>query len=239
MNPPPWRKAEIIRIHEEAPHTLRFWIRIPELTQFDFEPGQHVTLDLPIGDKPSRRYRSYSIASPPDGTNVFELIIVENQDLAATNYIFHEMKAGAELMVRGPQGKFLLPPALDKDIFFICTGTGISPFRSMLLHIERTNRPHKNIYLIFGTRTIENLLYHEELKHLSETMPLFHYMPVLSREEWAGETGYVHEVYQKMAQSGKPAYFYLCGWKVMIQEAEKHIMELGYTRKDIHHEMYD
>jgi CDP-4-dehydro-6-deoxyglucose reductase len=117
MNPPPWRKAEIIRIHEEAPHTQRFWIRIPELTQFDFEPGQHVTLDLPIGDKASRRYRSYSIASPPDGTNIFELVIVENQDLPATNYIFHEMKVGTELMVRGPQGNFCFRRFSTKTFF--------------------------------------------------------------------------------------------------------------------------
>ena len=36
-----------------------------------------------------------------------------------------------------------------------------------------------------------------------------------------------------------PASFYLCGWKVMIDEARKRIVELGYDRKAIHLECMD
>ena len=35
--------------------------------------------------------------------------------------------------------------------YFICTGTGIAPFRSMLNHIKRHSIAHKDIYLVFGT----------------------------------------------------------------------------------------
>ncbi|WP_336515269.1 ferredoxin--NADP reductase [Pollutibacter soli] len=238
MNPPPWRRGEIVRIKEEAPHTRRFWIKIPELESFQFQPGQHITLELPIDEKQSKRIRSYSIASWPNNSNIFELIIVHNQDIVASEYLFKTIQEGDEIRVRGPQGRFLLPHVLDKDIFFICTGTGIAPFRSMLHHIVENNLAHKNIYLIFGTRTTKDLLFHDEFLKLAETLPQFHYMPVLSREEWAGETGYVHEIYKRMASTKKPAYFYLCGWKQMIEEAKQHILEIGYDQKDIHHEMY-
>ena len=237
MNAPPWRKGRIVRIEKEAHETHRFWICIPELDKFEFIPGQHITLELPISDKNSKRL-SFSIASWPDGSNIFELIIVHNKNEAATNYLFNDLKTGDEIKVKGPQGRFTMPAVLDKELFFICTGTGIAPFRSMLHYIIRNNKPHKNIYLISGTRTSEHLLYHEEMKSLSEDLPFFHYMPVLSREEWAGEKGYVHQVYKRLAKSGQPAYFYLCGWKKMIEEAEKHILDLGYDKKDIHHEMY-
>ncbi len=224
MNPPPWRKGEIVRIEKEADQTHLFRIRIPELEKFEFIPGQHITLELPISEKQSKRLRSFSIASWPDDSNIFELIIVHSEDKASTNYLFTELKPGDEIKLRGPQGRFILPATLDKDIFFICTGTGIAPFRSMLHYIIRNNKPHKNIYLISGTRTSGHLLFHNEFQKLSEDLPLFHYMPVLSREEWAGEKGYVHQVYKRLAKSGQPAYFYLCGWKKMIEEAEKHIL---------------
>lgn len=48
----PWRNGKIIKIENETATTKRFWIQIPELTSFDFIPGQFVTLDLPIHEQP-------------------------------------------------------------------------------------------------------------------------------------------------------------------------------------------
>src|SRR5258705_7588684 len=83
----PWRTGKVIRIEDETVSTKRFWIEVAELSSFDFIPGQFVTLDLPIHEKPNKRWRSYSIASWPDGSNVFELIIVLNQRGAGTQYL--------------------------------------------------------------------------------------------------------------------------------------------------------
>ena len=61
-------------------------------------------------------------------------------------------KDGDELEIKGPLGKFTLPEEINSDLF-ICTGTGLAPFRSILQSIPIHNITHKNIYLIFGTRT--------------------------------------------------------------------------------------
>ena len=90
-----------------------------------------------------KRWRSYSIASWPDGTNVYELLIVLLEGGAGTTYLFNEVKVGSELVFRGPQGVFVLPENIEKDIFFICTGTGIAPFRSMLNFIKLHAVSHK------------------------------------------------------------------------------------------------
>ena len=74
---------------------------------------------------------------------------------------------GSEVILRGPQGVFTLDEEdLKKEIMMICTGTGIAPFRSMAHHLKIHNIPHNKIYLIYGTRTQEDLLYFEELKKL-------------------------------------------------------------------------
>ncbi|MBC7949063.1 MAG: FAD-dependent oxidoreductase [Chitinophagaceae bacterium] len=233
----PWRVGKVIRIENETYNTRRYWIEIPELTSFDFEPGQFVTLDLPIHEKPNKRWRSYSIASWPDGTNVFELVIVLLDGGLGTTYLFNEVSVGSELTLRGPQGVFTLDEEhYQKDLFLISTGTGIAPFRSMAHHIFRNNIPHKHIYVIFGCRTQKDLLYYDELRNLG--LENFHYIPTLSREEWEGKKGYVHSIYEEHCADKQAASFFLCGWKNMIDEAKKRIQELGYDRKSIHQELY-
>ena len=244
----PWRTGKVIRIIDETYNTRRFWIQVPELETFDFKAGQFVTLDLPIHEKPNKRWRSYSIASWPDGSNIFELLIVLLEYGAGTTYLFNEIKEGSELIYRGAQGVFTLPDPIDKDLFFICTGTGIAPFRSMATYMQLHNVPHKNIYLIFGCRTRKDLLYYEEMKEMENKLENFIYMPTLSREGWDGYTGYVHGLYEEICNKNKeacedlrelkPAKFYLCGWKAMIDDARQKIAALGYDRKAVHLELY-
>lgn len=238
----PWRKGVVTKITQETPTTRRYWIEIPEVEKFDFNPGQFVTLDLPIHEKKNKRWRSYSIASSPDQTNVIELVIVRLEGGAGTAYIFDEVIEGSELLLRGPQGVFVLPETLDKDLFFVCTGTGVAPFRSMLHHINRYNIPHKNIYLIFGCRLTGDCLYGQELKALELEVSNFYYFPTFSREPAENNLvrrGYVHSVYEEvLAKEKAEAKFYLCGWKQMIDEAKQRILALGYDKKAIHLELY-
>jgi ferredoxin-NADP reductase len=245
----PWQTGKVIRIENETDSTRRFWIQVPEMRSFDFKPGQFVTLDLPIHEKPSKRWRSYSIASWPDGSNVFELVIVLLEGGAGTHYLFNEVKTGSDITLRGPQGVFVLPEKIDRDLFFICTGTGVAPFRAMSHYLLEHKIPHEQIYLIFGCRKFGDCLYRAELKELENLSSRFHYIPVFSREspgDPATRTGYVHAVYEEIcrgltAASGpeqRPPSFYLCGWKNMIDEAKQRIQMLGFERKSIHQELY-
>jgi glycine betaine catabolism B len=235
----PWRTGVVIKIADETKDTRRFWIQVPELTSFDFIPGQFVTLDLPIHEKVNKRWRSYSIASWPDGTNIFELIIVLDQRGAGTPYLFNEVSVGSTLSFRGPQGVFNLREPIENDVLLICTGTGIAPFRSMVHHLHLQNTPRKNVYLVFGCRTKGDLLYYEEMKELEKTMEGFKFLPSLSRERSDDcHAGYVHLVYESICADMRPASFYLCGWKGMIDEAKKRIMDMGYDKKVIHTEIY-
>lgn len=244
--PQPWQTGTVIRIEQEASQTRRFWIQLPAMGSFDFEPGQFVTLDLPIHEKLNKRIRSYSIASWPDGSNVIELVIVLLDGGLGTTYLFNEIKVGSQLTLRGPQGIFTLPEVIEKDLFFICTGTGIAPFRSMSHHILNRNIAHRNIYLIFGCRQFGDCLYRQELTELAERIPCFHYIPTFSREKAEPDnpllrTGYVHAIYEELCQANgtlRPANFFLCGWKNMIDEAKQRIQALGYDRKAIHQELY-
>ena len=234
-----WKKGVFYKIEQETHNTRRFYIEFPETDNFDFVPGQFVTMDLPIHEKKNLRWRSYSIASNPDGTNKLELVIVLAVNGAGTTYLFNEIKEGMDVPMRGPLGKFVIPQTID-ELCFICTGTGIAPFRSMVKHIKANNIPHKKITMIFGTRVETDILYRAELEQLAKEIPNFEYIPVLSRgdENWQGEKGYVHAVYEKMFADKRPAKFMLCGWTAMIDEAKERLATMGYGKESVHYELF-
>jgi CDP-4-dehydro-6-deoxyglucose reductase len=235
--------AEIIDIVDEVPNVKRFFFRIEELNKCDFIPGQFTMLDLPIDCKQTTR--AYSIASAPSTSeNTFELIIVLKEGGLGTTYLFNQAKKGDKLKVSVPIGKFgkPRPDAFEKELCFVCTGTGIAPFRSMLLDILNYKIPHKGITLISGSRYEKDLLYKKEMEELQDKLLGFKYIPVLSREnsiDWKGEKGYVHEIYKALYKDKIDIQFYICGWKVMILEAVENLKQMGFEKADVKYELYD
>jgi CDP-4-dehydro-6-deoxyglucose reductase len=237
----PWYTADVFDIRDETKHTKRFFCRARELDRLDFKPGQFLTFDLPIHEKKTRRRRSYSIASAPNGSNEFELVISHQPHGLASEYLWTRVDIGSELSFTGPSGLFTLPEMIETDLCFIATGTGIAPFRSMLLDLVHHPRARKRIDLVFGTRYLHDVLYREEMQALQTTLPDFRYHLTLSREHpphYAGRNGYVHAVYEELFADKRPVHFYLCGWKNMIDEAKQRILAMGYEKNNIHIELY-
>lgn len=238
MAAPAWRMARLIDTQAETSLARRFRFLVPDADVFTFQPGQYLTLDLPISDNPEDRHRSYSIASPPDGSNQFELLIGRHDEGAGTHYLFYDTQPGTAIPFQGPLGRFTLPATLDHDLILVCTGTGIAPFHSMIGHIYRSGMPHQQVHLVFGTRTRQDLFYHEQWMTLQVSHPDFHYHPVLSRETWEGHSGYVHDVYPALLADRPDAIIFLCGWKEMITQARERMLAMGIPPASIHQELY-
>ena len=239
----PWQDAVVTKIVQETPTTKRFFLALTSGGVFDFVPGQFVTLDLPIHEQKNKRWRSYSIASAPSNNNEFELVIVLLEGGLGTTYLFNEVEVGTTILMRGPQGVFVLPKAITTDLYFICTGTGVAPFRSMLLDIHHKKIPHLQMHLLFGCRKYTDSLYGAEFENLEAAEAHFYYHPSFSRETEMREganLGYVHETYKRLLASGasKEAHFYICGWKNMVDEARATLTELGIPKTQIHFELY-
>lgn len=233
-----WYESKITKIAPMSPGVHRFWLENPGIT---YQAGQFITMDLPIGDKRLQRWRSYSIAGAPAEGGDLELCIVRSAEGAGTRYLFEEVKEGDIIRWKGPDGSFTLPENIQKDLVLICTGTGIAPFRSMLRELQLTGASHRNIHLIFGTRTEADILYREELEQLAQEMPGFRFDIALSRQpDWTGYQGYLHQIYQKEYAISRPDItFMICGWSKMIDEAVAHlILDLGYDRTQVLYELY-
>ena len=106
--------------------------------------------------------------------------------------------------------------------------------------IDNKNISTKRIFLIFGTRTSNDLLCVNEINTLVNNLKNLKYIPVLSRENWSGKKGYVHDQYLDIINKTdlNNPIFYLCGWRDMIKEARTNLKELGYDSKSRKVEIY-
>ena len=75
----------------------------------------------------------------------------------------------------------------------------------------------------------------------STRMKNLNYIPILSREKWKKDNGYVHKIYKKILDKNKyyqEPLFYLCGWRIMIKEARANLKNYGIDSKSIKLEIY-
>ncbi len=219
-------KARLIASREIAPNTRHFEFE-PIDWKAAFVPGQFLSLTR------DEITRAYSIASPPF-LDTFALCANLVQDGRFSPFLF-SMKPGDEVDCKGPYGAFILkrPPS---DSIFVATGTGIAPFRSMLM--TGAERP---VTLIFGVRHREGLMYDSEFRRLSETQTDFKYIPTLTRppEVWAGCTGRVQPHVLEILADRRDVDIYVCGLREMVDDLRVTLKAVGVDRKRIVYEKYD
>jgi len=233
--------AVLIDIIKETEANWRFIFEDPLADQINMESGMLIQLCSKPGE-PDSVVRNYSVASWQDGTPRFELIVTNLKGGKMCDYLFNDAKIGDEFVYRGPMGVFTLPDNLkERDIYFVSTGSGISPFRSMINDIFNSKKEFKNIKLFFGTRKEEDIVYRKELEFIQHCLPGFDYIPTLSREKVPGiAEGYVHKHYLDLIDKSdhKPLVYY-CGWDRMIREGRDHLAERGFEMmKDIRVEIF-
>jgi len=210
------------------------------IPRFGFVPGQWLSLKHTKSDG-EEITRAYSIASPPGENNRFALCLNRVQDGFMSNFLC-DMQEGDEISGQGPFGDFILRPPM-RDTIFIATGTGIAPFRSMLHWLVADPSRHENrkLWLLFGSRTEQDIYYHEEFLQLERDHANFDYLPTLSRGalDWQGLRGYVQEHVPGIVAGRTDMHAYICGLDKMIRANRDLLKSLGWDRKSIRYEKYD
>jgi CDP-4-dehydro-6-deoxyglucose reductase, E3 len=238
---PPTFDARVTRVRSLSPSVRELVFERADGATFDFEPGQWVSMVLPLAEGEIRR--AYSIASSPHGDASFE-IAVTRVDAGAGSSFLHDRAPGDVVRVIGPQGFFTRPREAAPPALFIGTGTGIAPLRSMIQAAAVDGVP---LWLLFGGREEHDLLYGEELAALALQHPSVRIVQTLSRgsPSWTGRRGYVQvharELYEELRASAPvPPHVYICGLERMVGAVrELFRMEMGLPRQLVHSERYD
>jgi ferredoxin-NADP reductase len=154
----PWRDVRVVSIKEETPtaKTFRFALNepVPHLA------GQHyvVRLTAPNG---CTSERSYSIASPPDGSAEFELTVERLCGGEVSPFLHDVVEPGDELEVFGPIGGWFVWDAMTPAVL-IGGGSGVVPLMAML-RLARATESADLLRLLVSVRTLQDLYYSGEI----------------------------------------------------------------------------
>jgi len=166
-----------------------------------FKAGQCFNLGL----KNSGVNREYSIYSG-ENDSYLEFLIKEIKGGAVSPFI-RQSSVGREINLYGPYGSFIIDPKIvnSAQFIFICSGTGIAPFRSFT-----RSHPSLKYRLINGIRFLSERYDYNEFDLTKITT-------CVSREKWDGFNGRITS-YLRKTKINSENFFYLCGNQKMIQE---------------------
>lgn len=199
---------------------------------FSFEAGQYVSIVVPgLGPGGRDLRRPYSIASAP-GSREIELCIKRVPGGPGSQWISQRAK-GDTFRAFAPYGSFMLKTPPERGLVFLSTGTGVSPFRSMILARAQA-RP---VTVLAGVSTPDELLYQE-----LGSLPGVTYVPCVSQAR-AGWQGFSGRITQYLRERFTPEQigavdFYACGNGAMIDEAKALLIERGLTPDRFVREIY-
>lgn len=160
--------------------------------------GQSIGVLPPGENEKGRPYklRLYSVSSPTKGeggnpnlvSTTVKRTIEEWEDNSlylgvCSNYLA-DLKVGDTVKLTGPSGRrFLLPEAAtDYNYLMFATGTGIAPYRGMIMELLEAGIEN-DIILVFGCAYRTDLIYADYFRQMDEEYSNFHYLPYISRED--------------------------------------------------------
>ena len=228
-----------ITISENTHHFI-FATDLPEGLQY--KAGQFISLHIEKDGKDNRR--NYSIANSPNNNNTIELAMSYLPNGLASTLLLG-LNPGDAITASGPYGQFVLKDeTLPQRYIFIGTGTGITPYRSMLSELDHLLTTTKlQVVILEGVRTSNDLLYGEEFvnfvaKHQNASFKACYSRgsPVDAKEFEVA--GYVQEQLDALQVVKDGDIAYLCGNPNMVDAAFEKLQELGLDRVHIRREKY-
>lgn len=201
-----------------------------------FAPGEFawLTLRTPF----SVDEHPFSFSSSAEMPERLEFGIKELGDF--TNRI-GELVPGTKVYLEGPHGSFSVDRQPAAGYVLIAGGIGISPMISMIRTLaDRGDR--RPVMLIYGTRTIENAAFNDQLEELKGRMAL-EVVHVLEEPpvEWRGEKGWITvDVLRRVLPKERIVRaFFICGPGPMMDAVERALLECGVPPRSIHMERFD
>ena len=220
-------QATVSRIRDFTHDVRELELTLCAPKEITFKAGQFISFDVPKEGYPYPITRPYSIASPPSISDRVLLLFNLVPRGPGSTYLF-SLREGDTVSFKGPAGSFYLREDPTKRILLVATGTGIAPFRSMLL-TQLEGSSAQSVTLVWGLRYEHDLYYQDELQALAERHSEFSFVITLSRPgpSWTGATGRVNGLIQEQVTSVRDLAVYLCGNNDMIKEVTATIQAKG------------
>jgi 3-ketosteroid 9alpha-monooxygenase subunit B len=215
-------RLTVARVLEETADARSFELSVPPALadRFRYKPGQFLTFLVPAEGGAVRR--CYSLCTAP-GIDARPAVTVKRvAGGRASNWFNDQVRAGQELEVLPPAGRFVLrdPP---RPLFFYAGGSGITPVMALIKSALRDWTVPTA--LLYANRDRASIIFEAALADLArahaERLTVTHHLD--SERGWV--TG--DEVRAFAQPRPAEAWHYICGPAPFMELVERTLIELG------------
>jgi NAD(P)H-flavin reductase len=220
-------RMRIEEITDETVDTRTFKLAFQDAAlgdAFQFRAGQFGEYSV-FGEGES----TFCIASPPTRKGYIECSF---RAVGKVTQAMRRLGVGDTLGFRGPYGNtFPIEQMKGKSVVFVAGGIALPPVRCVIWNVLDLRDQFKDVTIIYGARTVGDLVYKRELEDWSSRgdVKLWQTVdPGGQTPDWKGEVGFVPAIVEKAAPSAQDAYAVVCGPPVMIKFTLPVLAKLGF-----------
>lgn len=216
-----------IKIKKIIPETPTITTFILDGMPMQFEAGQFMELTVPgVGEAP------FTPSSSPYGDDLEFTIMRVGR---VTRALF-ECKEGDMVGVRGPFGKpYPLGKFRGKEIYIVGGGVGFAPLRSLFLALLHNIKDYKKLYIRYGARTPEDIVYRRLLPTWEKTKGVDIVLTVdIGNSSWKGNVGVVTVILDDIPVDAAKSPAIVCGPPIMLKFVTQRLIEAGFKHDCIY-----
>lgn len=222
----PWRPrpVRIARVRRETHDVFTFELDAPH---FAFEPGQfNMLYQFGVGEV------AISISGDPASGPLEHTI----RAVGTVTRAMAGLAKGDTIGLRGPYGRgWPVRDAEGGDLVIVAGGVGLPPLRPVILHALRHRDRFRRVFLLYGARTPDDIVYRRELDRWGAREPgLLRCTVDQAKRNWRGRVGVVPELVDEIPFDPPRTVAMICGPEVMMRFAVRALTNRGLPLERIH-----
>jgi ferredoxin-NADP reductase len=244
----PWHDSELLECAMVVPEnadTATFTFRAPSGAWFDYQPGQFITLDLPVDPKKGAKanvQRTYTISSSPSRPLSISVTVKAQASSTGTRWMLDQLKPGMKIRAYGPSGIFSFHRHPAKKYLFVSAGSGITPMMSMTTWAWDSGEM-PDIVFVHAARRPSEIIFRERLEQFANRVPgLQLHFTVEEPDPFRAWPGYRGRLSQIMLGLMAPDYLerevFCCGPEPFMQAVREMLISIGYDMDRYHQESF-
>lgn len=238
-----WTDAEPLlccAVVPEAPDTATFSFVARSGAQFRYEPGQFVTLELPLPR--GTIWKTYTISSSPSRPLTLSVTVKAQATSIGTRWMLDHLRPGMEIKATGPAGIFTLPRKERKKYLFISAGSGITPSLSMTTYLFDRGTDI-DVAFVHCARRPQDIIARQWLEHMASRVPSIRLFFIVEEDDpyrvWTGLRGRLNQLMIGLiAGDYLEREVYCCGPEPFMDAVREMLIALGYDMDRYHQESF-
>jgi len=220
--------ARIVRIKPMVEDHHLFQVRFEgeEMVEsFRHRPGQFVEMSvIGSGEMP------ISISSSPTRRGILEFCV---RRVGRVTDALYRLPQNSLIGLRGPYGNgFPIEEMKGNNLLIVAGGLGMVPLRSLLWYALDNRSDFKEITLMYGCRSPEEMLFRYELETLTvrDDMDCLLTVDDKAGQEWEGNTGVVTDLFKGIQFDAENTYAAICGPPIFYKYVLQKLLEQGFSK---------